>query len=346
VSISSDENPPYLIVERFSGAEIFRVQTATWRFSKNDSGAIFALDIDCQGAVSLSDELSHVGDSCVWELFHSDVNLTESMLSTGFEIELSGEEDADGEPTTEFCYTEHQSSLNNNITIHQRDGDRLLLEVTGVVMDLNYYDFTAISLALRFRVNEALGQIMAHRSTLKNIIIDSWCQCIESHYSMQRINSERSLQASLWTHLDANLPKTRRMFIEPGVHIEKHDGSKRVYPDLAICNTKEVIAIIELKYQPRAQPTYRKDIASLNMLSRYRKKLRLSNTRFRGTESDAREYSFSSNMLFVWAGIHGKLKQPQEYQYRRGMRYLGKGYVELHAETSHDAPPCIYEQKP
>ena len=187
---------------------------------------------------------------------------------------------------------------------------------------------------------------MAHRSPLKNIIIDSWCQCIESHYSMQRINSERSLQASLWTHLDANLPRTRRMFIEPGVHIETPNGSKRVFPDLTICNTKEVIAIIELKYQPRAQPTYKKDIASLNMLSRYRKKLTLSNRRFRGAESDAREYSFSPNMLFVWAGIHGKLKQAQEYQYRRGMRYLGKGYVELHAETSHDAPPYIYEQKP
>ena len=187
---------------------------------------------------------------------------------------------------------------------------------------------------------------MAHRSPLKNIIIESWYQCIENHYSMQRINSERSLQASLWTHLDKNLPETRRMFIEPSVHMETVNGPKRVYPDLAICNTREVIAIIELKYQPRTQPTYKKDIASLNMLSRYRKKLKLSNTRFRGTESDAREYPFSSNMLFVWAGIHGNLKQEQQYQYCRGMRYLRKGYVELHAETSHDESPCVYEQKP
>ena len=187
---------------------------------------------------------------------------------------------------------------------------------------------------------------MTHRSPLKNTIIESWNQCINNHYSMQRINSERSLQASLWTHLDENLPKARRMFIEPSVNIKTPASSQRVYPDIAICNTKEVIAIIELKYQPRAQPTYEKDIANLNLLSRYRNKLKLSNTRFRGTESDAREYPFSSKMLFVWAGIHGKLKQEQKYTYCRGMRYLGKGYVELHAETDHDGPPRIYEQKP
>ena len=186
---------------------------------------------------------------------------------------------------------------------------------------------------------------MAYRSPLKNIIIESWQQSIESHYAKQRINSERSLQASLWTHLDERLPAARRMFIEPGVSIETPTGLKRVHPDIAICNTREVIAIIELKYQPKAQPRYKKDIATLNLLSRYRKKLSLSNTRFRGAETDAKAYQFSPKMLFVWAGIHGELREPQKHRYCRGMRYLGEGYVELHGETSHDALPRVYEKK-
>jgi len=122
-------------------------------------------------------------------------------------------------------------------------------------------------------------------------------------------------------------------------------GLKRVHPDIAICNTREVIAIIELKYQPKAQPRYKKDIATLNLLSRYRKKLSLSNTRFRGAETDAKAYQFSPKMLFVWAGIHGELREPQKHRYCRGMRYLGEGYVELHGETSHDALPRVYEKK-
>ena len=155
---------------------------------------------------------------------------------------------------------------------------------------------------------------MAHRSPLKTTIIESWRECIENHYTLQRINSERSLQASFWSHLDEHLPKGRRMFIEPGISIKKTSGLKRVYPDIAICNTKEVIAIIELKYQQRAQPSYGKDIETLNTLSRYRKKLKLKNVRYRGEEADSKEYLFSSNMLFVWAGIHGELKEERKRQ--------------------------------
>ena len=129
------------------------------------------------------------------------------------------------------------------------------------------------------------------------------------------------------------------MFIEPGLTIYTGKETKRVYPDIAICNTKEVI---ELKYQPRAKPKYKKDISNLDLLSKHRESLVLSNRGFRGEVADVKVYPFSSNMLFVWAGIHGKIGPQVRAKFSKGFVHLKKGYVELHAETSHEGPPTIY----
>jgi hypothetical protein len=94
---------------------------------------------------------------------------------------------------------------------------------------------------------------MKHRSFIRSRIISAWRQCIEDDYCNQRINSERSLQASFWSHINASLPKTRRLFIEPSLTIRGRSGVKRIIPDIVICNTREVISVVELKYLPRAQ---------------------------------------------------------------------------------------------
>lgn len=186
---------------------------------------------------------------------------------------------------------------------------------------------------------------MRQRSILQSQIIKAWKQCITRDYRTQRINSERSLQASFWSRLNSILSKNRRMFIEPGLMISTNGETTRCFPDLVICNTKEVIGVIELKYQPRGKPYYKKDIDSLSRIARHRKRITISNQRFRGRPNDETIYSLSKHILFVWAGVHANTNEFDKDLaplYSTGYRGLKDCFIELHAETDSNSSPKIY----
>ena len=147
---------------------------------------------------------------------------------------------------------------------------------------------------------------MKQRKFIKSLITHAWEKSIEEDYCNQRINSERSLQASFWAHLNQMLPKTRRLFIEPSMRINANGEMKKLIPDIVVCNTKEVISVIELKYLPRVQPKYEKDLQSLALIAKNKSKTSIANERFRGPEKDSTRYWLSKNILFVWAGVHAK----------------------------------------
>jgi hypothetical protein len=183
---------------------------------------------------------------------------------------------------------------------------------------------------------------MKKRQGIKTQIFNAWKDCIEKDYCSQRINSERSLQASLWFHLYQKMPLNRRLFIEPPIKIHKSDGRNNVYPDIVICNTREVISVIELKYIPRGKPRYKKDIETLSFISRHRNKLSIANSRFRGQEKDNKQYTFSKNILFVWAGVHFH-DQSENYElFSKGKRTLYGSYLQLHAATTFDDSPSVF----
>lgn len=125
---------------------------------------------------------------------------------------------------------------------------------------------------------------MKQRSLIKSQIIRAWTECIDDDYCSQRINSERSLQASFWAHLNSLLPKNRRLFIEPNISIRVGDRLIKLIPDIVVCNTREVISVIELKYLPRTLPIYNKDIKSLSLIAENRHQITIANDRFRGSE--------------------------------------------------------------
>src|SRR5512139_4141744 len=127
---------------------------------------------------------------------------------------------------------------------------------------------------------------MKQRFLLKATIIDAWRSCITDDYCRQRINSERSLQASLWARLNERLSAHRRMFIEPHVAVRTENGTVSLLPDLVICNSRQVIGVIELKYQPRTTPSYAKDINSLATLATHREGITFQNERYRGEVAD------------------------------------------------------------
>jgi len=186
---------------------------------------------------------------------------------------------------------------------------------------------------------------MKQRSFIRSKIIDAWQRCIEDDYCNQRINSERSLQASFWSHLNASLPKTRRLFIEPSLMVRSRSGVQRIIPDIVVCNTKEVISVVELKYLPRTQPRYKKDIESLSTIAKNRKRLSITNDRFKGSEQDATVYSLSENVLFVWAGVHAHERSNAGALYSEGYPSLEGCFLQLHAVTQKHKNPLIVSRR-
>lgn len=187
---------------------------------------------------------------------------------------------------------------------------------------------------------------MKQRQLLESQITRAWEECILKDYCAQRINSERSLQASFWAHLNSKLSKNRRMFIEPHIRVKTRNGIQRHIPDLIICNTREVIGVIELKYQPRGTPNYSKDIRSLSIIAKSRTQISISNERFRGQIADEKIYSLSKNILFVWAGVHAspKFNSINVPLYSTGHDELSNCFIELHAATNKNSIPTIYKR--
>lgn len=177
---------------------------------------------------------------------------------------------------------------------------------------------------------------MKERGLVQSQIIKAWNQCIQNDYRDQRINSERSLQASFWSYLNRLIPKTRYIFIEPSISVRINAKTEKFFPDLIVCNTKEVIAIIELKYQPRVHPNFKKDVNKLGILAKYRNKLTVSNERFRGIPAKNKKFAFSRNILFVWAGIHAGIIDEIPIQ-----KELQGSFLELHAQTTRDENPKV-----
>ena len=183
---------------------------------------------------------------------------------------------------------------------------------------------------------------MKRRSLIKSQIIEAWEKSISKDYCQQRINSERSLQASFWAQLNKLLQKNRRLFIEPSLTIRSKGEVKILMPDIVVCNSREVISIVELKYLPRGRPRYSKDIKNMDLIARNRNGVAISNARFRGNVMDGNQYRLSKNILFVWAGVHIHERDDGGFLYSEGFRSLDGCYLQLHAATSKTSNPELY----
>jgi hypothetical protein len=152
------------------------------------------------------------------------------------------------------------------------------------------------------------------------------------------------LQASFWSHLNHLLSKNRRLFIEPTLSINIDEGGRKIIlPDIVVCNSKEVISVIELKYLPRGHPKYKKDINNLALIADNRDQILIANERFRGSEKDSTQYSLSKHILFVWAGVHTKEKSEPCILYSSAHKSLDGCYLQLHAVTGVNSTPDVYE---
>ncbi|MFC2139203.1 hypothetical protein ACFLR4_00955 [Bacteroidota bacterium] len=176
---------------------------------------------------------------------------------------------------------------------------------------------------------------MKGRKLIESNIIEAWEKCIRQAYDNQLINSEGSLQAYFWYYLKKELPPNRRLFIEPRMAFGRGNSSKKVYPDIVVCNTVNVIAIIELKYLPRIKTVkrHKKDIANLAYIAKHRERTFVSNKRFLGEGKNPKKYKLPSKILFVYVSVHKKLDLEEYPLYASGYKSLKGCYLQLHAVT-------------
>ncbi len=182
------------------------------------------------------------------------------------------------------------------------------------------------------------------RPRLRKILIGCWTELVENEYAQRRVNSERSLQAAYWAKLiEAFSPKTHRIFIEP--RLSPDGGTTRLFPDLVICNSQRVVAIVEMKYQPRVKPSIIKDLNTLTALA-HANDVALTADRFAGPQSKSRPYALNDKVLYVWAGIHRQT--PEDIVGASPIicpSLLEGRFLCLRAVTSRDAAPIIrFEQ--
>ena len=146
---------------------------------------------------------------------------------------------------------------------------------------------------------------MAERVLLKKQIIRSWTASIKNEYDNQLINSERGLQFYFCRHLLEEFKfdgLNRTLFIEPRISIGNSRESR--YPDIVICNSKQIVSVIEIKYQPRSTPDFAKDLATLNWIRDGGSNFSLTNERFLGKKNVGQKgYKLESDAIFCWAGF-------------------------------------------
>jgi hypothetical protein len=186
---------------------------------------------------------------------------------------------------------------------------------------------------------------MSEKSTLRAQLKRAWRDTIDQ-YQAQLINSEHGLQvhfcAALLSQFEASNMKTRRrVFVEPSLRLSV--DSVR-YPDVVICDTKNVVGIIELKYTPRGRPVQSdllKDMETLMYASAGSDSLKIVNERFLGEFVTKVDYPLAENAVLCWAGVYRGPDELALNKYSNDDTFLRR-FLQLSALTHKDVHPTLY----
>ncbi|WP_234262990.1 hypothetical protein [Hydrogenophaga sp. NFH-34] len=130
--------------------------------------------------------------------------------------------------------------------------------------------------------------------------------------------------------------RVRRIFVEPSVQVLEPRIYKR--PDLLICNQKQIIGMVELKYVPRGRASYSKDLETLYILQKNRLKFEISNQRYRGPKGLTGTFTLASDAVLCWAGVYsGEKIRSDAFLHAES----SQDFLALHALTSKDKNAII-----
>ena len=171
---------------------------------------------------------------------------------------------------------------------------------------------------------------MHKRTTFRDQLKQAWKSTIEEHYNAQLINSEHGLQTYFFIELRKQFEGTnRQIYIEPQMRFAK---DLRRHPDLVICDSEEIIGIVELKYKPRGRAEHVKDVETLRLAVEYKDTLTISNDRFLGVVANDKRYPLSASAVLCWAAVYtGRpiaLKDPTK------VAESGHHFLQLDARTA------------
>ncbi|MCA8995768.1 MAG: hypothetical protein KDA80_02255 [Planctomycetaceae bacterium] len=197
------------------------------------------------------------------------------------------------------------------------------------------------------------------RVPLRNQLKSVWSGRVRHDYGKHRINSERSLQASLWAGLwqefeNAGWEKQRRILVEPIMFLGEEKSERRFRPDLVICNRRSIIAVIEVKYRPHRLPhpehPFAKDFECLSTMSTAQgtENIHFLDFRYRGALRRKKRFHLNKETLFVWCGFYrmeGDGTEPFDIASVTSRHAKLKGKIlTLHAVTHDGAPPSYVSQ--
>ena len=137
----TSKNNQILLMKRFNGDEKYRIQAATWNLYNDNEKMNLCLLIESDEAIAQSEDTASYFQMLNWELNLVEKSLEDSQLQSGFTANIPEAYDEDGDGwITNFYFVEHQGSENNKIEIIERQGDQLLIRVSGEIPDVNFYD--------------------------------------------------------------------------------------------------------------------------------------------------------------------------------------------------------------
>ena len=132
---------------------------------------------------------------------------------------------------------------------------------------------------------------------MRNLISNAWVDAI-SAYEASHINSERTLQASIYASLLSKLPGGYRVLCEPCIDVLSHG---RFIPDIVVLSQNQIEAVIELKFVPHHYPTT-EDLWKLKQYGSAANEFPLLLSPGSGRYDDTK-FKFSPNCLLVFAVI-------------------------------------------
>ena len=129
-----------LWVNRFLGLEIYHIESAEWNLYRDEEDGRINLwiHLDCDKAISQFEDTDYTNTIPSWEL-----NLLEQEIEVikGFEANIpEGYDESRGGWITNFYAGSHDGSDKNTIRVLEVEGERILLRLTGEIVDPNFYD--------------------------------------------------------------------------------------------------------------------------------------------------------------------------------------------------------------
>lgn len=135
--------------------------------------------------------------------------------------------------------------------------------------------------------------------------VEAWIATLDD-YRNKRVNSEACLQSALYSKLVFKLPPQTgfRVFVEASIRVA---GLDRYFGDIVICHEKLVVAAVELKYKPKADPkkiAITADLKKLVILRNYKdkaKRVEIVLRRFQGkTKEDVESFTFAPSRRLIF----------------------------------------------